>query len=50
LQAGIDLSRKKADFCLLLPDGHLPESFVSSPNSTTGYTSAKDALLEALDR
>ncbi|MGD2105812.1 MAG: transposase [Anaerolineae bacterium] len=49
LQAGIDFSQKKADFCLLFPDGQPLESHISFPNSTAGYASAKRLLLEALD-
>ncbi len=49
LQAGIDFSQKKADFCLLFPDGQPLESHVSFANSTTGYTSAKRLLLDTLD-
>jgi hypothetical protein len=49
LQAGIDFSQKKADFCLLFPDGQPLESHISFANSTTGYSSAKRLLLEALD-
>jgi hypothetical protein len=49
LQAGIDFSQKKADFCLLFPDGQPLESHVSFANSTSGYASAKRRLLEALD-
>jgi hypothetical protein len=49
LQAGIDFSQKKADFCLLFPDGQPLESHVSYANSITGYASAKRLFLEALD-
>jgi hypothetical protein len=49
LQAGVDFSQKKADLCLLFPDGQPLESHISVPNSTAGYASAKRLLLEALD-
>lgn len=49
LQVGIDFSQKKADFCLLFPDGHPLESHVSFDNSSSGYDLAKQLLLEALD-
>jgi len=49
LQVGIDFSQKKADFCLLFPDGQLLESHVSFANSCSGYSSAKQLLLDALN-
>jgi hypothetical protein len=49
LQVGIDFSEKKADFCLLFPDGQPLEPHVSFANSCSGYSSAKQLLLDALD-
>jgi hypothetical protein len=49
LQAGIDFSQKKADFCLLFPDGQTLESHHSFDNSVQGYSLAKALLLDALD-
>ncbi len=49
LQVGIDFSQKKADFCLLFPDGQPLEPHVSFANSCLGYSSAKQLLLDALD-
>ena len=49
LQVGIDFSQKKADFCLLLPDGQLLESHASFANSCSGYSAAKQLLLDTLD-
>ncbi len=49
LQGGIDFSQKKADFCLLFPDGQPLESHISFANSCSGYSSAKQLLLDALE-
>jgi len=49
LQTGIDFSQKKADFCLLFPDGRPLESHVSFDNSRSGYSLAKQLLLDALE-
>jgi hypothetical protein len=49
LQVGIDFSQKKADFCLLFPDGQPLEPHVSFANSCSGYSSAKQLLLDTLD-
>ena len=49
LQVGIDFSQKKADFCLLFPDGRPLEAHIAFANSSSGYDSAKQLLLEALD-
>ncbi len=49
LQVGIDFSQKKADFSLLFPDGQLLNPHISFPNSQTGYTLAKQLLLDALE-
>jgi hypothetical protein len=49
LQVGIDFSQKKADFCLLFPDGQPLEPHLSFANSYSGYSSAKQLLLDALD-
>jgi hypothetical protein len=49
LQVGIDFSQKKADFCLLFPDGQLLESHASFANSCSGFSAAKQLLLDTLD-
>jgi hypothetical protein len=49
LQVGIDFGQKKADFCLLFPDGQPLESHISFANSLSGYSLAKQLLLDALD-
>jgi len=49
LQVGIDFSQKKADLCLLFPDGHPLESHVSFANSSSGFSAAKKLLLQTLD-
>jgi transposase len=49
LQVGIDFSQKKADFCLLFPDGQMLDSYVSFSNSCSGYSAAKRLLLDTLD-
>jgi hypothetical protein len=49
LQVGIDFSQKKADFCLLFPDGRPLESHQSFANSRPGYSLAKRLLIDALD-
>jgi len=49
LQVGIDFSQKKADFCLLFPDGQPLEPHVSFANSRPGCSLAKQLLLDALD-
>jgi hypothetical protein len=48
LQVGIDFSQKKADFCLLFPDGRPLEQHRSFDNSLPGYSMAKALLLDAL--
>ena len=48
LQAGIDFSQKKADFCLLFPDGRPLEQHRSFDNSLPGYSLAKALLIDAL--
>ena len=50
LQAGVDFSQKRADFCLLCPDGRPLESHSSFANSCSGYSLAKQLLLDALNR
>jgi hypothetical protein len=50
LQVGIDFSQKKADFCLLFPDGQPLEPHQAFANSRSGYTLAKALLLDALHR
>jgi hypothetical protein len=49
LQVGIDFSQKKADFCLMFPDGRLLEPHCPFDNSRSGYSLAKQLLLDALD-
>jgi len=49
LQVGIDFSQKRADFCLLFPEGQPLESHVAFDNSYLGYSGAKQLLLDALD-
>ena len=49
LQVGIDFGQKKADLCLLFPDGQPLESHISFANSLSGYSLAKQLLLDALD-
>jgi transposase len=49
LQVGIDFSQKRADFCLLFPDGRPLESHITVDNSSPGYGLAKQLLLDALD-
>ena len=48
LQVGIDFSQKRADFCLLFPDGQPLELHRSFANSLSGYSQAQTFLLEAL--
>ena len=49
LQVGIDFSQKQADFCLLFPDGQLLEAHRAFVNSCSGYSAAKQLLLDTLD-
>jgi transposase len=49
LQVGIDFSQKRADLCLLFPDGQPLESHIAFDNSYLGYSVAKQLLLDALD-
>jgi hypothetical protein len=49
LQTGIDFSQKKADFCLLFPDGRPLESHQSFDNTRSGYSLAKRLLIDALE-
>ncbi|MBU0495491.1 MAG: IS110 family transposase [Chloroflexi bacterium] len=49
LQVGVDFSLKRADLCLLLPDGQALEPHVAVDNSPGGYAQAKRLMLEALD-
>jgi hypothetical protein len=49
LQVGIDFSQKGADFCLLFPDGRPLELHQAFDNSRSGYSLAKQLLLDALD-
>ena len=48
LQVGIDFCQKRADFCLLFPDGQPLESHIAVDNSYLGYSRAKQLLLDAL--
>lgn len=49
LQVGIDFSQKGADLCLLFPDGRPLEMHQAFDNSRSGYSLAKQLLLDALD-
>jgi hypothetical protein len=49
LQAGIDFGQKRADMCLLFPDGRPLELHKAFSNSRSGYSLAKQLLLDALD-
>jgi transposase len=49
LQVGIDFGQKKADICLLFPDGQPLESHVSFANALPGFSLAKQLLLDAVD-
>ena len=46
LQVGIDFSQKRADFCLLSPDGEALVSHQAFANSRPGYQKARQMLLE----
>ena len=46
LQVGIDFSHKKADVCLMSPQGDLLEPHLSFRNSRTGFEQLKSVLLE----
>jgi len=48
LQVGVDFSMKRADLCLLFPDGRPLQPHVSFANSLPGYSLAKQLLLDAL--
>jgi transposase len=50
LQVGIDFSLKRADTCLLFPDGDLLEAHLPFDNTWPGFQEAKAFLLDALDR
>jgi transposase len=49
LQVGIDFSQKKADLCLMFPGGQPLEPHRAFDNSRSGYSLAKQLLLDALD-
>ena len=49
LQVGIDFSQKRADVCLLFPNGQPLERHQAFGNSCSGYSLAKQLLLDALD-
>jgi hypothetical protein len=48
LQVGIDFSHKRADFCLLFPDGQPLLSHRAFANSRPGYQKARQMLLDSL--
>jgi transposase len=48
LQVGIDFSHKRADFCLLFPDGQPLISHQAFANSRLGYQKARQMLLDSL--
>jgi hypothetical protein len=48
LQVGIDISKNKADFALLTPEGEVLEMHRGFANSVVGYGQARERLLEAL--
>ena len=48
LQVGIDFSQKRADFCLLFPDGQPLLSHQAFANSRLGYQKARQMLLDSL--
>ena len=50
LQVGIDFSQKGADMCLLFPDGRPLEPHQAFANSRSGYSLAKQLLLDALEQ
>ena len=50
LQVGIDFSQKRADLCLLFPDGELLEAHQPFWNSIVGYQQAKQWLLQVLEQ
>lgn len=50
LQVGIDFSQKKADFCLLHPDGEPIEMHRSFSNSLSGFGDAHRFMLEAMQK
>ena len=49
LQVGIDFSQKKADFCLLSPEGRSLEQHRSFDSSLPGYSLAKALMIDALE-
>jgi hypothetical protein len=48
LQVGIDFSHRRADFCLLFPDGQPLVSHQAFANSRPGYQQARQTLLDSL--
>jgi len=48
LHVGIDFSLKRADFCLLFPDGQPLLSHTAFANSQSGYQKARQMLLDSL--
>jgi hypothetical protein len=49
LQVGIDFSQKRADCCLLFPNGQPLELHQAFGNSPSGYSLAKHLLRDAMD-
>ena len=49
MQVGIDFSQKTVDFCLMFPDGRPLEPHRAFDNSRSGYSLAKQLLLDALE-
>ena len=49
LHVGIDFSQKRADVCLMFPNGQPLERHRAFGNSCSGYSLAKQLLLDALD-
>ena len=49
MQVGIDFSQKTVDFCLMFPDGRPLEPHRAFDNSRSGYSLAKQLLLDTLE-
>jgi transposase len=50
LQVGIDFSHKKADFCVLAPNGQVIDRHQAFSNSYSGFSQAKEYLLHHLSQ
>ena len=50
LQVGIDFSHKKADFCVLAPNGQVIDRHQTFTNSYSGFRQAKEYLLHHLSQ